>query len=253
MKRALDLFSGTGSWKKVMKKTHHVISVDITDYKGKFIPTHKVDILTWDYKIYPKDHFDMISAGCPCIWYSILQRSWLGRYKRDKVTKEKYLYTQERYEQDLEYSDRLVLKTLEIIKYFSPRLWFIENPATSLLKTRPFMKDLPYYDVDYCSYGFLYKKSTRIWTNKKDFKPKRCAKDNCPSIIQYKNKRHHLIDCSYSTTKPPPRVMEALKSKNKHMLTTGSWGNGIQKGVGSGNNRLDRYRVPQPLIEDLVG
>tara|TARA_R100000951_G_scaffold99439_1_gene89786 strand:+ start:38 stop:703 length:666 start_codon:yes stop_codon:yes gene_type:complete len=220
MKNALDLFTGTGSWKKVMKDlSYNVVSVDITDYKGKFNITHKVDILEWDYKIYDKNYFDIISAGCPCIWYSILQRTWINRYKRNKKTKEKYLYTEELYKKDLEYSDKLVLKTLEIIDYFKPRLWFIENPYTSLLKKRIFMKDKPFYIVDYCSYGFDYKKRTIIFTNKKDFKPKLCGKLKCPSIIKSNTKTKHFLNL------------------NK---------------IGGGSNRLGRYKVPYNLIYDLL-
>ena len=237
MKRnALDLFSGSGSWKKVLQRTHNVISVDITNY-NKFDITHEVDILKWNYKIYPNDYFDIITAGCPCIWYSILQCAWIdgknGRQKRNKETGELYTYTKEHYERDLAYSDSLVLKTLEIIDYFKPRLWYIENPKSSKLKDRTFMKDLPFFDVDYCAYGFDYRKTTRIWTNKKDFSPKRCRKWECPSIIKY-NK------------------MAGGKKRMKHALTTGSGGNGIQKGVGGGDYRLERYKVPQKLIEDLL-
>ena len=36
----------------------------------------------------------------------------------------------------------LVLSTLEIIAHFDPLMWVIENPATGLLKTRPFMERL---------------------------------------------------------------------------------------------------------------
>lgn len=236
MKRnALDLFSGTGSWKNVLEKTHNVITVDINDY-DRFELTHKTDILTWNYKIYPKDYFDIITAGCPCIWYSILQVAWIdgrnGRKKRNKKTGELYTYTKEHYKKDLEYSDSLVQKTLEIINYFNPRLWFIENPQSSLLKKREFMKNLPYYDVDYCSYGFDYKKTTRIWTNKKNFIPKRCKKWECHSVKKYNEKSD--------------------KKRMKHNLTTGSWGDGVQKGVGCGGNRLNRYRVPEKLIEELI-
>lgn len=231
MKNALDLFAGTNSWGKVIEKTHNVISLDITDYKGKHPKTHICDILTWNYKIYPKNHFDIISAGCPCIWYSVLQNAWIGRKKRCKKTKKLYVYTRELYEKDLEYSDKLVKKTLEIIDYFKPRIWFIENPYSSKLKSRPFMKDLKYYIIDYCSYGFDYKKPTIIFTNKKDFIPKRCLKKKCHSIIKYQK----CNNCK----------------KNKHFRTTGSWSK-KQKGVGGGNNRLNRYVVPQKLIEELI-
>ena len=44
-------------------------------------------------------------------------------------------------------------------------MWVIENPATGLLKTRPFMERLPWVDVTYCKYGTPYRKQTRLWTN----------------------------------------------------------------------------------------
>tara|TARA_R100001594_G_scaffold46368_1_gene79441 strand:- start:30 stop:794 length:765 start_codon:yes stop_codon:yes gene_type:complete len=251
---ALDLFSGTGSWKKVLKDlNYNVVSVDITDYKGKFNITHKEDILTWNYKQYPNDYFKIVTAGCPCIWYSILQKTWIGRHKVNKTTKQKYLYTEELYKKDLEYSDKLVKKTLEIIDYFkigNPDLiWYIENPYTSLLKTRPFMKDKPFYVVDYCSYGFYYKKRTIIFTNKKGFKPKLCQKDKCHAIIKFNDENNkvrilHKSNCGNSKRK---------KLVKKHYRTLGSWGDGeVQKGIGGGNNRLERYRVPYSLIKGLL-
>jgi len=255
MKNALDLFSGTGSWKKVAKDlSYNVVSVDITDYKGKFDITHKEDILTWDYKQYPNNYFKIISAGCPCIWYSILQKTWLGKYKKNKITKEKYLYTKELYQKDLEYSDKLVKKTLEIINYFkkgNPSLiWFIENPYSSLLKKRDFMKEIMeknlYYIVDYCSYGFYYKKRTIIFTNKKGFIPKLCKKEKCHAIIKINDENNkvrilHKSNCGNT---------ERKKLIRKHYKTIG--GKGDRKGVGGGNNRLDRYRVPYKLIYDLL-
>ena len=52
---------------------------------------------------------------------------------------------------------------LEIIAHFDPLMWVIENPATGLLKTRPFMERLPWVDVTYCKYGTPYRKQTRLW------------------------------------------------------------------------------------------
>ena len=65
----------------------------------------------------------------------------------------------------LEEGDALVLRTLEIMEHFNPLMWVIENPATGLLKTRPFMERLPWVDVTDCKYGTPYRKQTRLWTN----------------------------------------------------------------------------------------
>ena len=56
----------------------------------------------------------------------------------------------------------LVLSALEI---FDPLMWVIENPATGLLKTRPFMERLLWVDVTHCKYGTPNRKQTRLWTN----------------------------------------------------------------------------------------
>ena len=61
---------------------------------------------------------------------------------------------------------------LEIIAHFDPLMWIVENPATGLLKTRPFMEPLPWVDVTYCKYGTLYRKQTRLWTNMR-WRPRR--------------------------------------------------------------------------------
>ena len=68
--------------------------------------------------------------------------------------------------------DALVLSALEIIAHFDPLMWVIENPATGLLKTRPFMERLPWVDVTYCKYGTPYRKQTRLWTNMR-WRPRR--------------------------------------------------------------------------------
>ena len=65
--------------------------------------------------------------------------------------------------------DALVLSALEIIAHFDPLMWVIENPATGLLKTRPFMRCV---DVTYCKHGTPYRKQTRLWTNMR-WRPRR--------------------------------------------------------------------------------
>lgn len=240
IKNALELFSGTQSFGKVLKKkNYNVVSVDITDYKGKHIPTHKCDILEFDYKQYPKDHFDIIHASPPCIYYSNLQNCWLGRAKKNGE-----ILTKELLEEKRKTMDKLVEKSLEIINYFNPRLWFMENPATGNLKKRDVVKDIPFYDVDYCMYSdWGYKKRTRFWTNKKDFDAKLCNK-KCGNIIIINKSCIHKNNCG--NTGQNKRVIEY------HKTTFSPSKKYNQKVVGGGTNRLERYRIPPQLIEELI-
>lgn len=171
--RVLELFSGTGSVGKCCDALgYDVVSVDLL-----FSATHKCDIMEFDYKQYPRNHFDIIWASPPCTNYSKLQDCWLGRERKGQI------YTKEIQEQEMNNDDKLVLKAIEIIDYFNPELWFIENPAGSRMKERPFMKTLPFYIVDYCRYSnWGYKKRTRIWTNKKDWDAKTCNR-KCGNMI----------------------------------------------------------------------
>ena len=55
----LELFSGTGSVGKVCNQLGwDVVSVDMISEA-----THKVDIMLFDYKQYPKDSFDIVWAS----------------------------------------------------------------------------------------------------------------------------------------------------------------------------------------------
>ena len=258
--KVLELFSGSGSVGKVCKLLgYECVSVDI-----EFEATHRVDILEFDYKQYKPDEFDIVWGSPPCTYYSGLQRTWIGKQKKDGI------YTIEKHNQDLENSDKLVLKTLEIIDYFKPKLWFMENPQTGTLKTREIVKDLPYYDVDYCMYSdWGYRKRTRIWTNKKNFDAKKCdGKGTCGNMITIPTngaKRHdsnepikaeernlHKRNCGRSgilsdLRKHKMNVANDVhnnKGRTKHKAD-------VSIDVGSGTNRLERYRIPEKLILDL--
>ena len=90
---------------------------------------------------------------------------------------------------NFESSDKLVQACRDIIEYLRPRCWFMENPDSGYLKTRPCVKGLPYVRVDYCMYQdpVLYRKRTRLWTNCTDWYPKMCDKS-------------HLIDGKHPAT-----------------------------------------------------
>ena len=132
MPRLLELFCGTKSIGRAFEAAGwEVVSLDIV---SKFEPT----ILT----LFPPGHFDMVWASPVCTEYS---RALTMRPRR------------------LEEGDALVLRALEIMEHFDPLMWVIENPATGLLKTRPFMDTLG--GRYYCKYGTPCRKQTRLWTN----------------------------------------------------------------------------------------
>ena len=236
--RVLELFSGTGSIGKCCKELGwDVISVDL------LLPAdHQVDILDFDYKQYPKDHFDIVWASPPCVDYSNLQSCWLGRKKADGI-----IFTKEIMEKNMDESDKLVLKAFEIIEYFNPYYWFLENPATGKLKNRDIMKDKPFYDVSYCMYSdWGYEKKTRIWTNKKDWNNLICDKSgSCGNITERKHKARMGTSKTIIDNGKMIRVNTAelrIKYKNYENLN---------KSLNNETDKLDRYRIPEDLIYSL--
>ena len=173
----LELFAGTGSvGKAFLQYGWEVVSLDTV--RGKQYPiTIRSDILTWDYKdAYPPNYFDAIHASPPCTHYSIARTS--GKTPRDLVG-----------------ADRLVDRTLDIIEYFKPKVWLIENPYTGLMKSRPCMAGMDRYlrTVCYCRYGMQYRKSTAVWTNLGDYWTER-------PMCTYHNPCEKVVDGRHPTT-----------------------------------------------------
>ncbi len=210
--RVLELFSGTHSVGKVAREMGwESISVDM------ILPaTHRVDIMEFNYKQYDRDYFDIVWASPPCVEYSKLQDCWLGRLRKG------LLYTKEEQEKSMLEADKLVLKALEIIDYFKPTLWFIENPR-GRLRNRAIMEGLHYYTVDYCQYSdWGYRKTTNIWTNNTNFIPKTCTGEGkCPNMIG----KLHATN------------LGNVERRNR---------------VGGANqSQEERYRIPADLIREL--
>ena len=157
----LEMFSGTGSVGLVAKSLgFNVISLEL---KNADINT---DILKWDYKQFDRNHFDFIWSSPPCTEYSVAKTREI---------------------RNIEYANSIVLQTIEIIKYFNPKYFVIENPQTRLLKSQEFMNEFDFNYVDYCKYGMPYRKRTRLWNNITIWKPKDLCKKDCGNI---RNNQH---------------------------------------------------------------
>mgnify|MGYP003677421168 FL=1 len=201
--RVLELFAGTHSVGKVCKELgYEVVSLDLT---GADI---NINILEWDYKkAFEPGHFDVIWASPPCHTFSNCRRCWINRktkYFGDKIITAKML------DDDMETNGLpIVRKTEEIIKYFNPNRWIMENPSTG--KMKDYLKHLPHYDVDYCRYSdWGYKKPTRFWTNKEGFVPLKCNK-NCGNMNGNKHKQR--LDHTpglHLRYRVPPKLIEEL-------------------------------------------
>jgi len=201
--RLLELFCGTKSVSKAIGSNFsEIISVDINE---KAQPTFVADILTWNYKQFPEGYFHTIWASPPCVEYSIINQTHPGKVCN---------YT---------LADSIVLKTMEIIEYFNPVKWFIENPQSGTLKDREFMEGLLFVDCDYCRFSnWGYRKRTRFWSNVISDNVLCLGAGKCPNM--YEN--HHRVRIGF------PKV------QNEKMDYTNLTLN-------------DRYRIPPELIKYL--
>jgi len=253
--KILELFSGTHSIGKVAKNMGwYIVSLDrdLDDKENISNIHHKECIFNFNYKQYDKNYFNVIWASPVCLWWSCLQNCWIGRKKKNSIN----VITKEDIQNDIDkYGKPMVDKVREIIEYFQPRYYFIENPATGKMKT--YITDIPFYDVDYCKYSnWGYKKKTRIWTNLKNFKPKIC-KNDCENIIITNKQKLHKERMGTSKTIIDNGVIircntKLLREKYKNYSNIQIKHNkDVSLSVGGGTNRLERYRIPEKLITEL--
>ena len=160
--KVLELFAGSCSFSNVAKNYgFETLTTDIEQYGEIDIVS---DILKLDYKNLDFKP-DIIWASPPCTTFSIAScgTHWTapdGNGHREPKTKEAELGLE------------ILFKTIEIMHYFNPKFYFIENPR-GLMRKMLIMQPLPRYTVSYCQYGDTRMKPTDIWTNLK-FTPRMC-------------------------------------------------------------------------------
>jgi hypothetical protein len=210
--RVLELFKGTGSVGAYYKQrnggrtTAQRADVTSLDIDPSTEPDFCVDILQWDYEVYPPGYFDVIWASPECKLYSQLQRLNIGRFiSQEELTDQRILQS------------CVIRHVCRIIEYLKPRYYFIENPHKSLIWDY-LPSDFKGYKlrVDYCRFGLEYKKPTVIFTNR-SLEHCRCT---CKSHRVYMglNSKHlmsqHVVNPDRSSTKDryviPMRLLKYL-------------------------------------------
>jgi hypothetical protein len=202
----LVLFSGTASVEKACRTVVSNCVVISVDNNTAFAPTYLCDIRDWQ-KTHMRDfkpgHFDIITASPPCTEYS-----------RAKTTGVR----------NLKLADSLVKCAMEIISYFNPKQWMIENPV-GLLQTRPFMQKLAplMMTCTYCMYGAPFRKATNIW-----------ASFAHPDLLKVCDKHH---PCYH------------MARTGKHPQVAQSGPSGSTPGSGSA---IAVYPLPERLVRTLI-
>jgi hypothetical protein len=265
----LELFSGTHSFGKVSSSLgYNVVSLDRDlgaecPFKSgyKSAKHFQEDILSWNYVQYPKHYFKLITASPVCMWWSRLRNTWIGRKLKAHGDE---IITKEIIQQDIEnYGIPMVDKIFEILDYFDPEFFIIENPTSGKMKN--YINELiPFYDIDYCKYSnFGYKKTTRFWTNIKNLKFESCNND-CKNMVDLEGQHIHkdrmgtsktvlhegkIIRVNTAELRKKYKDFPNMQSK-KHKICIG--GNEKGRTIGGGNNRLERYRIPAEIIKLLL-
>ena len=105
-----------------------------------------IDVLAWNYK-----HLDCygILASIPCTDFALSGARWFKG-------------------KDISYSNLLVEKTKEIIEFFNPHFWVVENPMSRIHKLHTWLGDIrfKFNPCDFAGYGFpdeRYNKQTWLW------------------------------------------------------------------------------------------
>jgi hypothetical protein len=168
MIKVLELFAGSRSIGKVAEELGmEVFSSDINNFDGI---NYVVNILEFDYSKVPFIP-DVIWASPPCTGFSVaaIGHHWGGG-------KGAYIPKTETARLGIE----LVKKTLDIIDYYKPKYWFMENPR-GVLRKMDIVKELKRNTVTYCQYGDERMKPTDIWTNSEVWTPRKMCKngDTC--------------------------------------------------------------------------
>ena len=225
--KLLELFAGSRSFSRAAELLNY--KVYTTDFKPFEKINQVCDIMDFDKKL-AEDNLngkpDIIWASPPCekwslacgvkggniYWESIKDKGQtIGIKPRENFnvnSKYKILKTPSKVKEERDIHISILDKTLEIINYYKPKYYFIENPFGYM---RFYLQDKVDYVnyCTYCQYGFPYRKPTNIFSNI-ELNLKSCKiGENCHSNNLYnrgkqnKLREKSIVNTYYDRSKIP--------------------------------------------------
>ena len=119
------MFCGTKSVGKVFEEMGY--EVTSLDYDPRFQATHTIDITEWDYRMYPSGTFDVV-------WVSLPGKTW----DTEGVSRSRpVIYG---HDDRARKSNQVLERVFEVIRYYDPGHWFIQNPRGLLQHYPPMVE-----------------------------------------------------------------------------------------------------------------
>ncbi|GAB4042506.1 hypothetical protein [Spirosoma litoris] len=202
MYRFLSLCDYSGSWPKPFKDAgYEVVQIDLK---------HGIDIMTWDYQAYPRGYFYGIFAAPPCTHYTVSGALYWAAKDADGRT---------------ELMNQLTNRILDIIEYFDPKFWALENPVGRIEECVPRLKGKRLLLFNPCDFGDPYTKKTILWGHFNPF----LVRAPVRPVRASTKKGHHSMDlylnikCGFEKRQElrsltPPGFSKAFYEANKPLL-----------------------------------
>lgn len=155
--------------------TARTIIISLHDYSGVWSAPYRkagcrvlqiesklgFDVFNWNYRVIRPELVAGILAAPPCTDFAVSGAQYWKKKDRKGQTRE---------------SLKLVRRTLEIVKYFKPDFWAMENPVGRLNTLLPELDKFgPWYFEPYW-YGDPWSKKTGLWGNFKKPQPDKIVK-----------------------------------------------------------------------------